>query len=93
VDPLVNKALGHGTVMMGGGPLVAFAPIDVDRVELTIMGVRFPDLATLDAAANGLGSAMFEGFTPTAGLVAVLRSYLAGEISPDLLPAAVEGLV
>jgi hypothetical protein len=73
-----------------GGLLVAFAPIDVDRAALTIMGVRFPDTATLDAAANGLGSAMFEGFTPTVGLVTVFRSYLAGEISFDQLPKAVE---
>jgi putative transcriptional regulator len=75
-----------------GGPLVAFAPIDVDRAELTIMGVRFPDAETLDAAADGLGSAMFEGFTPTSGLVAVFRSYLAGEIPLERLPAAVKEL-
>jgi putative transcriptional regulator len=72
---------------------MAFTPIEVDRFQLTIMGVRFPDLATLDAAANGLGSAMFEGFTPTAGLVAVLRSYLAGEIQLEQLPTAVQELV
>ncbi|MDR0593181.1 MAG: hypothetical protein LBG60_08005 [Bifidobacteriaceae bacterium] len=65
---------------------MAFTPIDVNRADLTIMGVRFANLATLDAAANGLGSAMFEGFTPTPDLVSLLRSYLIEFLStiPDL---------
>jgi hypothetical protein len=71
---------------------VAFAPIDGDRAGLTSMGVLFPDTATPDAEVNGLGSSMFEGFTPTVGLVAVFRSYLVGEISFDQLPAAVEAV-
>jgi hypothetical protein len=36
---------------------VTFTPID-----LTIMGVRFPDEETFELAANALGSAMFEDF-------------------------------
>lgn len=32
---------------------------------MTIMGVKFSDLKTLENTANGLGSNMFEGFEPT----------------------------
>ncbi|MDR1442832.1 MAG: antitoxin VbhA family protein [Bifidobacteriaceae bacterium] len=71
---------------------MAFTPIDVNRADMTIMGVEFPDRATLDAAANGLGSAMFEGFTPTPDLVRILRSYLAGEVSVRQLPGLVQDL-
>jgi putative transcriptional regulator len=39
-----------------------YKPIDIDRKNLTIMGVRFPDLKTLDSTANAIGSNMFGGF-------------------------------
>jgi putative transcriptional regulator len=42
-----------------------YKPIQVDRKNLTIMGVPFPDLAALESAANAIGSNMFEGFEPT----------------------------
>ena len=44
---------------------MAYKPIEIDRQNLTIMGVRFPDLDTLNSAANAIGSNMFEGFEPT----------------------------
>ena len=71
---------------------MAFTPIDVNRADLTIMGVRFANREMLDAAANGLGSAMFEGFTPTADLVRILSSYLDGEVTLSQLPGLVEEL-
>ena len=40
-------------------------PIEIDRNKLTIMGVKFSDLKTLESTANALGSNMFEGFEPT----------------------------
>ena len=39
-----------------------YKPISIDRKNLTIMGVSFPDLATLDRTANAIGSNMYEGF-------------------------------
>ncbi|MDR0592540.1 MAG: hypothetical protein LBG60_04640 [Bifidobacteriaceae bacterium] len=71
---------------------MAFTPINVDTANLTIMGIEFPDRATLDAAANGLGSAVFEGFTPTAAMVRLLRSYLPGEVALTQLPGLVQDL-
>ena len=42
-----------------------FNTIDIDRNKLTIMGVKFSDLKTLESTANAIGSNMFEGFKPT----------------------------
>ena len=42
-----------------------YKPIQIDKKNLTIMGVAFPDLATLNNTANAIGSNMFEGFEPT----------------------------
>ena len=40
-----------------------YTKIDIDRNKLTIMGVKFYDLKTLENTANAIGSNMFEGFT------------------------------
>ncbi len=32
-----------------------YKPIPIDREKLTLMGVPFPDLATLDSMANAIG--------------------------------------
>ena len=37
-----------------------FNKIEIDRNNLTIMGVQFSDLKTLESTANALGSNMFE---------------------------------
>ena len=37
-----------------------YKPIQIDREKLTIMGVSFPDLATLDRTASAIGSNMYE---------------------------------
>ncbi len=58
-----------------------YRPIDIDRNNLTIMGVGFPDLATLDSVANAIGSNMFEGFEPTESRVALIRDYILDKIS------------
>ena len=58
-----------------------YTPIQINRDKLTIMGVAFPDLATLDSAANAIGSNMFEGFVPTAKSVQIIRNYLTGELT------------
>jgi putative transcriptional regulator len=68
-----------------------FKTIDIDRKKLTIMGVRFSSLKTLESTANAIGSNMFEGFEPTPKSVEIIRDYLTGKISlSDLIQFAKE---
>ena len=53
--------------------------IDIDRNNLTLMGVSFPDSATL--VANAIGSNMYEGFEPTADRIALIRDYVTDKIT------------
>jgi putative transcriptional regulator len=57
-----------------------YRPIQIDRQNLTIMGVRFPDLTTLESVANAIGSNMFEGFEPTEKLIRFYLDYKTGKI-------------
>ena len=61
---------------------MTYKPIEIDRGNLTIMGVRFPDLKTLNNTADAIGSNMFEGFEPTAKSVAIIRDYVMDKITP-----------
>ena len=68
-----------------------FKAIEINRSKLTIMGIKFPDLKTLEATANAIGSNMFEGFEPTPKEVKVIRDYIIGKISlSDLVKFARE---
>ncbi len=58
-----------------------FNTIEIDRSNLTIMGVKFTDLLTLESTANALGSNMFEGYTPTPKGIEIIRDYVTGKIS------------
>ena len=58
-----------------------FNTIEIDRNNLTIMGVKFSDLKTLESTAYALGSNMFEGFDPTPKGIEIIRDYVSGEIS------------
>ncbi|HRE59207.1 MAG TPA: antitoxin VbhA family protein [Candidatus Kapabacteria bacterium] len=58
-----------------------FNTIEIDRNNLTIMGVKFSDLRTLENTANALGSNMFEGFKPTPKGIEIIRDYVTGTIS------------
>ncbi|GHU60832.1 hypothetical protein FACS189445_1320 [Spirochaetia bacterium] len=60
---------------------MAYRPVTVDRSHLTIMGVVFPDIETLDSTANALGSNMFEGFEPTEKSVSIIRDYVCNKIT------------
>jgi len=60
---------------------MAYKPIEIDRQNLTIMGIRFSNLDTLNSAANAIGSNMFEGFEPTPRLVEIYRDYREGKLS------------
>jgi hypothetical protein len=58
-----------------------FNTIEVDRINLTIMGIKFSDLKILESTANAIGSNMFEGFQPTPKGVELIRDYVTGNIS------------
>ena len=58
-----------------------FNTIEIDRNNLTIMGIKFSDLNTLENTANALGSNMFEGFNPTPRGIEIIRDYIIGKIS------------
>lgn len=58
-----------------------FHTIEIDRANLTIMGIKFSDLKTLENTANALGSNMFEGFQPTPKGIEIIRDYVIGQIS------------
>jgi putative transcriptional regulator len=67
---------------------MAYKPIVVDRTALTIMGVPFPDLKTLESIANAIGSNMFEGYEPTRKGVEIIRDYCLGKMTLDQLVVA-----
>jgi putative transcriptional regulator len=68
-----------------------FNPIEIDRSNLTIMGVKFPDLKSLESTANALGSNMFEGYEPTPKGIEIIRDYVTGKITlPELVAFAKE---
>lgn len=58
-----------------------FKTIEIDRKNLTVMGVKFSDLKTLESTANALGSNMFEGYKPTPKGIEIIRDYIMGKIS------------
>jgi putative transcriptional regulator len=57
-----------------------YTPIEIDRDNLTIMGVKFPDLQTLENTAYAVGSNMFEGFQPTPEIMTVLRDFVTYQL-------------
>ena len=61
--------------------------IDIDRVNLTIMGVKFTDLKSLENTANAIGTNMFEGFEPTKELIQLYVDWKKGIISDKNLLA------
>lgn len=57
-----------------------YKTIDVDRTKLTLMGVAFPDLDTLNSVANAIGSNMYEGFEPTPKLIRLYLDCKTGKV-------------
>ncbi len=55
--------------------------IDIDRENLTLLGVKFSDLEKLENTANAIGSNMFEGFEPTSELIQLYVDWSSGTIS------------
>lgn len=63
-----------------------YKTIDIDRKNLTLMGVKFSDLKSLENTANAIGTNMFEGFEPTKELVQLYVDWKVGLLSDaDLL--------
>jgi putative transcriptional regulator len=63
-----------------------YKAIDIDRKNLTIMGVKFANLNALESTANALGTNMFEGFEPTQELIQLYVDWKVGIVSEsDLL--------
>ena len=58
-----------------------YKAIDIDRVNLTIIGVKFVDLKSLENTANAIGTNMFEGFEPTQELIQMYIDWKVGIIS------------
>ena len=70
-----------------------YKPIQIDRENLTIMGVSFPDLATLNSTANAIGSNMFEGFEPSEKLIRLYLDYKTGKIGNTQLIASLKEIL
>lgn len=58
-----------------------YKTIDINRDELTLMGVKFENLQTLECTANAIGSNMFEGFKPTKKGIEIIRDYITGKMT------------
>lgn len=62
-----------------------YKAIEIDRKNLTLLGVKFTDLKTLENTANAIGSNMFEGFEPTTELIQLYVDWNSGVISESEL--------
>jgi hypothetical protein len=60
---------------------MSYAPVKIDRKNLTIMGVSFSSVNNFEAAVNALGTVMFEGFDPTPRSIEIIRDYLSDKIT------------
>lgn len=58
-----------------------YKSIEIDRKNLTIMGVKFSDLKALENTANAIGTNMFEGFEPTKELIELYLDWKTDLIS------------
>ncbi|MBK8806332.1 MAG: antitoxin VbhA family protein [Bacteroidales bacterium] len=58
-----------------------YKTIEIDRDNLTLMGVKFSNLKSLESTANAIGTNMFEGFEPTKELIQLYVDWKTGLIS------------
>lgn len=58
-----------------------YRALEIDRNNLTLMGVKFPSLKALESTANALGTNMFEGFQPTKELIQLYLDWKNCEVS------------
>jgi len=64
---------------------MAFKPIPIDRENLTLYGVKFPDIDTLNKTANAIGTNTFEGFEPTPKGIEIIRDFVMDKITISTL--------
>lgn len=67
--------------------------IQFDRRALTIYGVKFPDLDTLNSVASAIASQVYEGFHPTPQLIEMYRDYRLGKISTADLAKRIHNVI
>jgi hypothetical protein len=60
---------------------MSYSPVEINRENLTIMGVNFGSVSNFEATVNALGTVMFEGFDPTPKNIEIMRDYLANKIT------------
>jgi len=60
---------------------MSYSPIEIDRKNMTIMGVNFNTVNNFEAAVNALGTVMFEGFDPSPKSIEIIRDYISDKIS------------
>jgi putative transcriptional regulator len=58
-----------------------YNPIEIDKENLTILGIAFPDMNTFNSAAEAIGSNMYEGFKPTKKRITLIRDYVTNRIT------------
>ena len=58
-----------------------YREIEIDKENLTLMGVEFSSIEALEMTANAIGSNMFEGFEPTTELVQLYVDWKLGNVS------------
>ena len=60
-----------------------YKELDIDRENLTILGVEFSDIDSLEKTANSIVSNMFEGFEPTPELIQLYVDWKKNIISEN----------
>lgn len=58
-----------------------YRKLEIDRDNLTLMGVQFPSLKSLESTANALGTNMFEGLEPTKELIQIYLDWKNEDIN------------
>ena len=69
-----------------------YRAIEIDRENLTLLGVKFTDLAKLERTASAIGSNMFEGFEPTTELIQLYVDWSSGSIPDSDLLATLQAI-
>ena len=64
-----------------------YKSLEIDKEKLTLMGIKFPDLLSLERTANAIGTNMFEGFQPTKELIQLYLEWKNAEIKESELVA------
>ena len=66
---------------------MSFTPLTIDRNDLTIMGVVFPNLDMLERTALAVTSNMYEGYQLAKRGIEIIRDYCMGILSFEQMAA------